>query len=291
MTDRIHPSHDATDHGRAPFATPLNGSTEAIGIPENAIHKKQEKGLMPRDGHAQMRQNDDLVYSAPPLANQSSTGGSYPLAAVSRRPRRRSGCCCCLLSFIGTLGILILIVGIATLVVYLLVRPIRKPKFTIEGIEVREFNVTNRRASVLNAEMALKLEASNPNKKIGIAYDSIEMKVFYKGEKIGEGSIPGFYQGHKISTLLTIPIEGHNIALTSAAISTLQSNATVWMAAEVTTRASVKIGRWRSWRHTFLLQCSLHLSSSPHPGPLTVLSSSCKLKLKKLHFFFFSIHT
>ncbi|KAL7130218.1 hypothetical protein ABFS83_13G119600 [Erythranthe nasuta] len=71
---------------------------------------------------------------------------------------------------------------------------------------------TRSNISVPNRPLIFNLEIFNPNKRMGIYYSGINMELYSGGDGggvVGRNSTPGFYQGHKNTTLLQIVIQAN----------------------------------------------------------------------------------
>ncbi|XP_058078938.1 NDR1/HIN1-like protein 10 [Magnolia sinica] len=140
-------------------------------------------------------------------AKQVPLNGAYygppiPPQQTHHRRERGSGCCgpCCLLSTLFKLIVTIIVVlGIATLIFWLIFRP-SKMKVYVENATLTEFNLTDN--NILRYNLALDVAIRNPNKRIGIYYDRLEARAYYEGERFGYNPLPAFYQGHKNTTNL-----------------------------------------------------------------------------------------
>ncbi|CAM6017558.1 unnamed protein product [Sphagnum balticum] len=140
-----------------------------------------------------------------------------PAAAADRRKRRiRSG---------GSRRSAV-VLGIAALVVWLILRPIRAPQYTVENIQFQSFNLSTpqQQSGVLNSDILLTIQANNPNKKIGIIYESITTTTFFNGNELGSGVIPPFYQGHQNITTVTSHLSIVNYALTQSDADSLKTD-------------------------------------------------------------------
>ncbi|KAI5066696.1 hypothetical protein GOP47_0019320 [Adiantum capillus-veneris] len=285
MTDKVYPVLSGSEdrYGR-PSAPPIGlsdqaSSTLSIQMPtEKAIHREQEKRLI-SDYHPSATNNQ--VFTA---GQQSAVGGGH-------RRRGRSCCCCCLASFVGTLAAIVIIVGLAALVVYLALKP-KAPKFSVTKATVNEFKLSTGPPTIgsfnLNTDVVFSIEARNPNNKISLYYDDVAVSLLYANQQIGEGAISAFQQPHKNTTLLTLPIQGSQAPLMSSTGAALQSSLKdddgIPLQGKAVTKARVKIGRWKSRRYKVRVICSFELSNpNSKPAQVSVLSQSCKLKLKIAH--------
>jgi hypothetical protein len=70
----------------------------------------------------------------------------------------------------------------------------------------------------------LTIQVNNPNKKIGIIYESITTTVFFDSNELGSGLIPPFYQGHHNITIMTSHLNIVNYALTQSDVDYLKTD-------------------------------------------------------------------
>lgn len=124
----------------------------------------------------------------------------------------RSGCSCgC--SWFGTflkiLIAIIVVIGLAVLILWLLFRP-NKVKFHVTDAKLTQFNLTGNQ---LQYNLALNITVRNPNRRIGVYYDSIEAAAVYKGQRLQTQWLPPFYQGHKTTAVLSPAFAGQQLLL------------------------------------------------------------------------------
>ncbi|KAK4408446.1 NDR1/HIN1-like protein 1 [Sesamum angolense] len=86
----------------------------------------------------------------------------------------------------GVLLSLILITGLAVLIIWLSVQP-RKLRYSIEEGSISGFNLTNDR---LTSNFHFVLRAENPNRRIPLYYDRIDVTVSYEDQKLSVNKCP-----------------------------------------------------------------------------------------------------
>lgn len=161
------------------------------------------------------------------------------------------------------------------MVLWLVLKPIHLPKYSLDNVDFRSFSVGQN--STLNADILYTITANNPNKKIGIKYDNIDIQSSYDGQVFGRSTIPGFYQGHQNITTITSEVLVNDYALTSTSATTLasqiQSNS-VPLHFRANAKVHVKIGSYTSPGFKVRVDCDVTMGVNP------VLLKS------KSHFFF-----
>ncbi|KAA8518500.1 hypothetical protein F0562_015974 [Nyssa sinensis] len=106
----------------------------------------------------------------------------------NRRRKRIRQCCAGLLIFNFILLVLILII-------WAILQP-RKPRFVLQDATIFAFNVSS--PNYLTSNIQITIYSRNPNDKIGIYYDKLDVYGSYRNQQITYyTSIPPTYQGHK----------------------------------------------------------------------------------------------
>ncbi|XP_022747458.1 NDR1/HIN1-like protein 10 [Durio zibethinus] len=141
--------------------------------------------------------------------NGAYYGPSIPPATRNyHRPGRGSGCgcCCCLLKLLfNTIITAVVVIGLAVLIFWLIFRP-NKVKFHVTDVSLTEFNLTT--DNTLHYNLAVNMTVRNPNKRIGIYYDSIEANAYYEDQRFATQTLTPFYQGHKTTSFLNPVFRG-----------------------------------------------------------------------------------
>ncbi|EPS67655.1 hypothetical protein M569_07117 [Genlisea aurea] len=99
------------------------------------------------------------------------------------------------------LGIAVLIVfGTITFIVWLVLRP-QMPQFQVDSLSISNFSLGS--SSLISFTSAVRLTATNPNKKMKLEYDDIQAYIYYKTESLSQTSVPPFQQETRNITSLT----------------------------------------------------------------------------------------
>jgi hypothetical protein len=160
--------------------------------------------------------------SKQPHLNGAYYGPSIPPPSKSyHRPGRGGGgggffsCCCgcicsCIFNLIFQIVLtIVIILGVIALIFYLLFRP-NNVKFHVTDVSLTRFEHTN---DTLFYNMNANLTIRNPNRRIGIYYDTIEARGEYQGHRFGSQDITRFYQGHKTTNNVSVDLQGQNIVM------------------------------------------------------------------------------
>ncbi|KAJ7518181.1 hypothetical protein O6H91_21G058500 [Diphasiastrum complanatum] len=232
----------------------------------------------------------DRIY--PDSGQPRLNGASYnpkqippPATYTAPRRRRRNPICVCLGWIFAALITIVVILGIAALVIYLVLHP-KAPKYQLLDAHVSQLDVSGN-PTFSNPQMsyniAFTLQAYNPNKKIGIYYDDIRVFLSYDSLEVGQASIAPFYQGHKNTTILETDLTRQNITLQQTTATSLQADLgrqSIPFQILVKVRARVKVGSWKSPHFKVRDTCSVTISPPSAAVAARLLSSSCKAKWK-----------
>ncbi|KDP36128.1 hypothetical protein JCGZ_08772 [Jatropha curcas] len=208
---------------------------------------------------------------------QSPLNGAYYGPAIPppnnyHRPGRRSGCgCgCCLLSCLFKILItLVIIVGLAVFIFWLVVRP-NKLKFHVTDAVLSEFNYTN--TNTLQYNLTTTISIRNPNKKIGIYYDRIEARAYYEDQRFGSHILSPFYQGHKNTSIITPSFQGQRIVLLSGEELTQfnqeKTSGIYSIYVKLYLRIRFKIGKVKTGKFKPKIECDLKIPLNSADGRL-----------------------
>ncbi|URE10141.1 harpin-induced protein 1 domain containing protein [Musa troglodytarum] len=120
------------------------------------------------------------------------------MANSSRGGRETSGgggCCCNLLC---SLVQLVISLGLVVFIWWLIFHP-RLPRASVQEAQLMSFSLAdNSTALLFNLTVGLALH--NPNKRVGIYYDSLVVAALYHGVLLQKAPLPTFYQRHKNTT-------------------------------------------------------------------------------------------
>ncbi|KAI3699272.1 hypothetical protein L2E82_43475 [Cichorium intybus] len=197
------------------------------------------------------------------------------------KPPKKRHCCrrflCCILCFFF---ILIMIVGILAAIIYFGFDP-KLPKYSVDGMTITQFNLNNDNS--LSAQFNVNITARNPNKKIGISYEGgSRLTVIYMGTTLGQGSFPKFYQGHRNTTVLNIPMTGQTQDATGL-LSSLQAQTQTGIVplvlrAKVPVR--IKLGKLKLPKLKPLVRCRVNVNTLAADNVIRIRDSSCSFKFK-----------
>ncbi|XP_054799385.1 NDR1/HIN1-like protein 6 [Prosopis cineraria] len=200
----------------------------------------------------------------------------------SKPPKRKRSCLCKFLCWIfSLLLILIVAVGITVGIIYLVFRP-KFPKFSIDQLQVVEFNLTGTDSNNLSATFDARITATNPNKKIGIYYEGgSRIESWYEETKLAIGSFPKFYQGHRNTTSLSVLMTGQTqdaSGLFTRLQQQQQETGNIPLRLKVKQPVRVKLGKLKLFKVKFRVRCTLIVDSLTSQDGIKIQSSSCKFR-------------
>ncbi|KAL5538108.1 hypothetical protein UlMin_045296 [Ulmus minor] len=153
------------------------------------------------------------------------------------------------------------------LIIYLILKP-TKPEFSLNQADIYQLNLSN--SHLLNSSIQLTLFSKNPNQKVGIFYDELQVYASYKGQQITlYTSLPPFYQGHQDSNLLTASLVGNGLPVAPSfgyEVGRDQTAGRLVLNLKVNGRLRWKVGTWVSGRYRLNVNCVAIIpfgSSSP----------------------------
>jgi hypothetical protein len=199
---------------------------------------------------------------------QSHLNGAYygpavppPTQSYHRHGRGRGcGCCACLLKLIVSF---VIIIGLAALIFWLIFRP-TTIKFYVTDASLTEFNLNGN--NTLQYNLALNITVRNPNKKIGIYYDTIEARAYYDDQRLDTEYLTPFYQGHKTTSSLNAVFVGQQLVLPGTdELSQLNAEKTAGLYTvdvKLYLRIRFKVGKVKTGRFKPEVKCDLKLPLS-----------------------------
>ncbi|KAJ6422912.1 hypothetical protein OIU84_023949 [Salix udensis] len=198
----------------------------------------------------------------------------------TKPPRKRRSCCCRFLCWtLSLVFLLILLVGAAAGILYLVFQP-ELPKYSIDRLQITQFNLTSN--SSLTATFDVTITARNPNKKVGVYYEGgSRISVWYTGTSLCQGSLPRFYQGHRNTTVLDVVLSGQtedaNTLITSLQ-QQQQQTGIIPLNLRVIQPVRIKLGEFKLMEVKFRVRCRLDVDNLAANNAINIRNSSCKFR-------------
>lgn len=151
---------------------------------------------------------------------------------------------------------LIILVGIAVLIIWLVLKP-KRLEYSVESASIHHFNLTD--ANHLYANFDFTLRAYNPNSRVSIYYDTVEVSVRYEDQTLATNAVQPFFQSHKNVTRLHVGLTAQTVALYESVPKDLKlerSSGDIELDVLVRARIRFKVGAWKSRHRVLRIFCS-----------------------------------
>lgn len=171
--------------------------------------------------------------------------------------------------------------GIAALIIWLVLRPIRTPTYDLTDVTISKFLYFPTANQTLDVTANYTIVTYNGNGKIGIKYESIGVDTSYQGQVFNQQNIPGFYQGHRKTVTIPGNFTTTGFSMEPAKGALLQTdiaNQNVPLLIRVNVKARLKVGALSTPTFNVHVNCDVRIQPpTPTPSqPATVISKSCK---------------
>ncbi|PIA54380.1 hypothetical protein AQUCO_00900728v1 [Aquilegia coerulea] len=207
------------------------------------------------------------------MGEQSQLNGAYygpsvpPQRSYHSHGRGRGCGPCCFLGFLCKLIVsIVVLVGIAVLVLWLVYRP-TEIKVHVVNATLREFNLTDNNNQI-RYNLALDMSVRNTNRKIGVYYDRIQADAFYEGEWFAGTEIDTFFQGRKNTTMIHPVFQGtSSIRLSGSDITRFdreRSDGTFNIDVRLNLRIRFKVGDVKTRRLKPNVKCDVRVPLTPN---------------------------
>ncbi|KAI3822692.1 hypothetical protein L1987_10288 [Smallanthus sonchifolius] len=158
------------------------------------------------------------------------------------------------------LGILAAIVLLIFFITWAILQP-KKPRFVLQDATIYGFNVSA--PILLSSNFQVTVSARNPNSKIGIYYDQLNIFATYHSQQITYFTvIQPVYQGHKDVNIWSPFVYGTNVPVApynGAALTQDQSNGAISLVIKLNGRVRWKVGSFISGRFHLHVTCQAYI--------------------------------
>lgn len=221
-------------------------------------------------------EKSDGVDPPQPLPNRT-----FPVMH-SKPPKKKRSCCCRFLCWtFSILLILIIAIAITIGILYLVFRP-KLPKYSVDKLRISQFNLSDNNSLLVTFNVTIT--ARNPNKKIGIYYEGgSHISALYEDTELCEGSLPKFYQGHRNTTVLDLPMNGQTQdanGLVNTVQQQLQDTGNIPLNLRVNQPVRIKLGKLKLFKIKFRVKCKIVVDSLGTNDDIRIANSSCKFRLR-----------
>ncbi|KAJ8484931.1 hypothetical protein OPV22_017416 [Ensete ventricosum] len=157
----------------------------------------------------------------------------------------------------------IILVLLIILIIWLVLRP-TKPRFYLQDAVVLQFNYTGPPSNLLSTVIQVTVASRNPNDRIGIYYDRINVYAAYKYQQISlVTALPPMYQGHNDVVVWSPYIFGPNVPVAPYLCNTLtqdESSGFLIIHVKIDGRIRWKVGSWTSDQYRLFVSCPAFLT-------------------------------
>ncbi|KAK2996648.1 hypothetical protein RJ639_024270 [Escallonia herrerae] len=154
----------------------------------------------------------------------------------------------------------IIVILFIVLLVWLILRP-TKPRFVLQDATVYAFNLSS--PNSLTSNLQVTLSSRNPNGRIGIYYDKLDVYATYRSQQITLPTLlPPTYQGHKDVTVWSPFLYGNAVPVApylADSLSQDQMAGTVLVHIKVYGRVRWKVGTFISGRYRLYVNCPAYI--------------------------------
>ncbi|RAL45979.1 hypothetical protein DM860_006133 [Cuscuta australis] len=152
-----------------------------------------------------------------------------------------------------------------------------KPTFVLQDATVYGFNLSAG-PNIITTEIQVTIASRNPNERIGVFYDHVDVYATYRGEQITLPTLlPESYQGHKDVTIWSPFLSGTSVPVAAFLAVELGEDVNAGMVMiniRVDGRVRWKVGTFLSGRYHLYANCPAYLSFRGQYSPNSILVGS-----------------
>ncbi|KAK8513358.1 hypothetical protein V6N13_002103 [Hibiscus sabdariffa] len=163
---------------------------------------------------------------------------------------------------VAIVGFLV-VLGIVVFLVWAILHP-DKPRFTLQDVTIYAFNLTA--PNLLTSNMQITLSSHNPNDKIGIYYQKLDVFASYQNQQITLPTLlPRTYQGHLDATVWSPILYGNAVPVApflEQGLSQDLNTGMVLLNIKVYGQLKWRVGTWISGRYQINANCPAYIAFS-----------------------------
>ncbi|KAF5751697.1 protein YLS9 [Tripterygium wilfordii] len=161
-----------------------------------------------------------------------------------------------------------IIMLIIIFLVWIILRP-TKPRFILQDATLYSLNISG--PNVLTTSLQVSVSSRNPNERIGIYYEKLDIYASYRNQQITlPTAIPNSYQGHEEITVWSPFLNGESVPVSlylSIALGQDQNTGHVLVNIKIQGNVKWKVGSWVSGNYRMDVNCPAFISSGePNKG-------------------------
>ncbi|KAE8689948.1 vacuolar protein sorting-associated protein 4A-like [Hibiscus syriacus] len=175
--------------------------------------------------------------------------------------------------------IFLLVVLITILIIWAILRP-NKPRFILQDTTVYGFNASV--PNFLTSSFQVTVTSRNPNDRIGIYYDRLDMYATYRNQQITpRTAIPPTYQGHKEVNVWSPFINGNMVPISpdfSVALGSEQAAGSVFLTIKIDGRVRWRVGALVTRRYHLHVRCPAYITFGANSNGVIVGNNAVKFQ-------------
>uniref|UniRef100_A0ACD5Y966 Uncharacterized protein n=1 Tax=Avena sativa TaxID=4498 RepID=A0ACD5Y966_AVESA len=199
---------------------------------------------------------------------------------------RCASCLCCpfkclacgLFSCLCSILVTVLVVaGILALVLYFIFRP-HMIAATVDSASLTTFTLSP--SSALTYNLTVAMTVRNPNKRVGLYYDSVEALALYEDQRFGYAPLDAFYQGTEASTKVSPVFGGQQVLegdVTASNFRGQQSGGAFDVEVKLNAKLRVKVWAFKVAGPRARISCPLNLPVPGAASPPAFKPVDCKV--------------
>lgn len=179
--------------------------------------------------------------------------------------------------------VIMFILLVIVLITWAILHP-HKPRFVLQDTTLYTFNASTN-PSLLTSTFQVTISSRNPNDKIGIYYDRLEVYATYRDQQITQRTrIPRSYEGHKDVDVWSPFIYGNSVPIApynSAALSQDQANSYIMVMIKIDGRVRWKVGSFISGGYHIFVRCPAYIPFGNQSKGTLVGNNAVKYQLRQ----------
>ncbi|XP_022743236.1 NDR1/HIN1-like protein 1 [Durio zibethinus] len=199
--------------------------------------------------------------------------------SVKECDHHKKGCRKVFRRIIASILVFLLIVLITILLIWAILRP-SKPRFILQDTTVYAFNSST--PNFLTSSFQVTISSRNPNDRIGIYYDRLDVYATYRNQQITlRTALPPTYQGHKDINVWSPFVYGNMVPIApdfSAALGSEQAAGSVFLTIKIDGRVRWKVGTFISGRYHLYVRCPAYITFGSQSNGVIVGQNAVKFQ-------------
>ncbi|KAJ9177882.1 hypothetical protein P3X46_009813 [Hevea brasiliensis] len=153
------------------------------------------------------------------------------------------------------------IIGLVILLVWAILQP-KKPTFILQDATVNALSLSG--SNFLSSNIEVTISAKNPNERIGIYYEKLDIYASYRNQQITLATeLPRSYQGHKDITIWSPFLYANSVPVSpylAAALGQDLNAGAVLVNIKVDGILKWKVGSWISGKYRINVNCPAYMT-------------------------------